>query len=143
MIENLGILEHSANGRRGNEETYALLVLTDAAYAIGEHDEAKAIAERGIAAYYIGENTTWSVSVLLACNYAVIGNNDTEVYRRLQSARDAMHLAWDPMLKDLECFKRFANDPAYLAVLKHFDDRREFLRDRLPKTLAEYGVSLE
>jgi hypothetical protein len=46
------------------------------------------------------------------------------------------------MLKDQHCFKRFADDPAYLAVVKHFDDRRAMLRERLPETLAHYGVSL-
>jgi len=47
------------------------------------------------------------------------------------------------MLEDAQCFKRFADDPAYLAVVDHFDGLREMLRARLPETLAEYGVSLD
>ena len=46
------------------------------------------------------------------------------------------------MLKDLACFQRFADDPAYLEVVAHFDGLREMLRARLPETLSQYGLSL-
>ena len=40
------------------------------------------------------------------------------------------------MLKDAACFERFANDPEYLKTVRHFDDLRAMLRNRLPDTLA-------
>ena len=46
------------------------------------------------------------------------------------------------MLKDAACFERFANDPEYLKTVRHFDDLRAMLRNRLPDTLAQHGVSL-
>ena len=40
------------------------------------------------------------------------------------------------------CFKRYADEPVYQAVVEHFNARRAALRERLPLTLAEFGVSL-
>jgi len=65
-----------------------------------------------------------------------------ELDRRFARAREGKHLAWEPMLKDAPCFERFANDPEYLTTVRHFDDLRAMLRNRLPDTLAQHGVSL-
>ncbi len=91
--------------------------------------------------HYEGDTNDWWVAVNLACIHAILGN-DVEVYRRFQQALKGEHLPWDPMLKDVECFKRFADDPAYIAVVEHFDSLRAMLRERLPSTLAQYGVAL-
>ena len=77
----------------------------------------------------------------VGCIYAVIGDDD-EVYRRFERALEGRSLAWEPALKDGACFKRFANDPKYLAVVRHFEELRAKLRERLPDTLARYGVTL-
>ena len=53
-----------------------------------------------------------------------------------------LRLRAEPTLRDQACLKRFADDPAYLAMVRDFDERRAILRDRLPATLAQYGVSL-
>jgi hypothetical protein len=51
-------------------------------------------------------------------------------------------LAWDSILKDSPCFKPLANDPVYQKTVRSFDQRRAMLRERLPATLADFGVSL-
>jgi hypothetical protein len=60
----------------------------------------------------------------------------------LRRAQKSPRLAWDPWLKDFPCFARFADDPVYQATIRHFDERRAQLRERLPATLAEFGVEL-
>ncbi len=75
------------------------------------------------------------------CASAILGDDD-EVYRRFARAREGKNLAWEPMLKDAVCFERFANDPEYLKTVKHFDDLRAMLRERLPDTLEQHGVAL-
>ena len=37
-------------------------------------------------------------------------------------------------------FDRFDDDPVYQATVRLFEDRRAMLRERLPATLAEFGV---
>ena len=116
-------------------------VLIDAAYGSGELDRARELAEWESATHYEEDSANWWIALGNACTQAVIGN-DREVYRRFQHAQAGNNLAWEPMLKDHQCFKRFADDPAYLAVVDHFDGLREMLRARLPETLARYGLSL-
>ena len=144
LIRNSGILDSIANGWRGSEEVDALYTLVDAAYAAGEIEEARELANGHLGSHYTGESrlsSDWWIAISTACLYAVVGD-DAAVYERLQRNLDNNHLAWDPLLKDSSCFKRFHNDPVYMAVIEHHDGRRAMLRERLPATLAAYGVSL-
>lgn len=141
FIENAGLLDTLANGWRGTEQLDAMMTLQNAAYASGEVEEARRLAAWMRDSHYAGDTSDWWVAVSIACESAILGD-DEGVYYRLRRAREGLHLVWDPMLKDAECFKRFHHDPAYLAVVRHFDDRRAMLRERLPSTVAQYGVSL-
>ena len=144
LIRNSGILDSIAHGWRGSEEVDALYTLVDAAYTAGQIEEARDLAKGHLESHYIGEvrlSEDWWISVSTACLYAIVGD-DAAVYERLQRNLNSNHLAWDPLLKDSSCFKRFHDDPAYLAVVEHHDGRREMLRTRLPATLAQHGVSL-
>ncbi len=144
LIGNSGTLDSIAHGWRGSEELDAFYTLVDAAYAAGQVDEARDLASRHLESHYsgkIGLSADWWISLSTACLYAVVGD-DAAVYERLQSALESNHLAWDPLLRDSACFERFHGDPAYQAVVDHFDGRRALLRERLPSTLAQYGVTL-
>jgi hypothetical protein len=46
------------------------------------------------------------------------------------------------VLKDAVCFQRYADEPVYQETLRRLDARRAGLRERLPATLAAFGVSL-
>ena len=141
LIRNSGILDTIVNGWRGSEEFDAFYVLINAALADGNTEEARNLAAWQLETHYNSEQSYWWVSLTIGCSHAILGD-DAEVRRRLQRALESDTLAWDPMFKDVACFKRFHDDPAYLAVVKHFDDRRAMLRARLPATLARYGVAL-
>jgi tetratricopeptide (TPR) repeat protein len=141
IISTSGVLDSWSHSRRTTPETDAFFVLLNAAYGSGEIDRARELAEWGRATHYYSDWHYWWVSLGSACTHAILGHDD-EVHRQFQHALKGNILAWEPMLKDQECFKRFADDPAYLAVVKHFEDRRAMLRERLPATLAQYGVSL-
>jgi len=60
----------------------------------------------------------------------------------LERAQKGYLLVWDPILKDAPCFERFSIDPVYLDTVQYFDELRANLRERLPETLAEFGVEL-
>ncbi|MDJ0907524.1 MAG: hypothetical protein QNI96_16030 [Woeseiaceae bacterium] len=141
MIRDTGILETIAVALRSTEEISAYMALVDAAYGSGEVEHAKQIVQSYLDAVGVDKTANWWVAVQVACVYAILGDDD-EVQRRLEKALEGRILDWPPILKDAQCWKGYADDPAYLAVVKHFDDMRAELRQRLPDTLAEHGVSL-
>ena len=140
FIRNAGLVESFGGGRRSTEAMDAFQALINALYAVGRSDELVTLfpSIQGDETYE-GDTTDWFVAIGIACAAAINGD-DAEVYRRFERALEGKHLVWDPMLKDQECFKRFADDPAYLAVVDHFDGLREMLRARLPDTLKQYGL---
>jgi TolB-like protein/Tfp pilus assembly protein PilF len=141
FIRNAGLVESFGSGRRGTESMDAFMVLANALYALGRSDELATLFPSIVGQdTYTGDTADWFVALGVGCGAAIVGD-DAEVYRRFKRALEGKHLPWDPMLKDRECFKRFANDPAYLAVVDHFDGLRKMLRERLPDTLAEYGIN--
>lgn len=141
IIYTLGLIDSYRHTRRNTVEQDGFDVLVNAAYGSGDVDTARELAQWEQNTHYETDFTYWWIALGNACTNAILGKDD-EVDRRLQHALAGNNLAWEPMLKDQYCFKRFADDPAYLAVVKHFDDRRALLRQRLPTTLAQYGVSL-
>jgi TolB-like protein/Tfp pilus assembly protein PilF len=141
IISTSGLLDNYSHTRRNTEESDGFAVLLDAAYGSGEIDRAQELAEWRLASHYDSISSYWWIALGHACTEAILGNDDV-VGRLFELALDSNLLAWEPMLKDQQCFKRFADDPAYLAVVRHFDDRRAMLRERLPATLAQYGVRL-
>jgi len=141
IITTSGLLDSYSHARRNAEESDAFLVLLDAAYGSGEIERARELAEWELATHYESDAADWWIAFEHACTQAIIGNDDN-VHRLLQRALESNHLPWEPMLKDHQCFKRFADDPDYLTVVRHFDERRALLRARLPATLARYGVTL-
>ena len=141
IITTSRLLDSYSHTRRNEMESNGFSVLIDAAYGSGEIDEARKLAEWKLATHYESDSANWWVTLENACTQAILGN-DGEAYQLLQRAQKSNDLAWEPMLKDHQCFKRFADDPVYLATVRHFDERRALLRAKLPATLAQYGVTL-
>ena len=141
LITDTGVLDTIVNGNRGTDHYNALWALMDAGYGSGKVDEARDLASWSVESLYHADDAYWWVSIGNACESAILGD-DADVYRRLGMALEGKNLVWDPMLKDTACFRRFRDDPAYLAVIDHFDQLRKMLRARLPATLAQYGVVL-
>jgi len=84
---------------------------------------------------------TWWVTVYEACDRLILGQDDL-ARQALERAQKGYLLVWDPILKDAPCFERFSIDPVYLDTVQYFDELRANLRERLPETLAEFGVEL-
>jgi len=141
IITTSGLLDSFSHTRRNTVEVDGFSVLLDSAYGSGEIDGARELAEWLLDTHYQSESADWWVALQHACPQVILGN-DSEVYRLLRFAQESNHLVWEPMLKDSPCLKRFADDPVYLALVRHFDERRALLRARLPATLSQYGVAL-
>jgi len=99
-----------------------------------------------LAAWYVGQtrhhhNADWLVETYMACMLALLGR-DAEAMQKLALAQRSPRLPVAPALEDQPCFGRFKDDPDYRAVVEHFEARRAELRERLPSTLTEFGVSL-
>jgi tetratricopeptide (TPR) repeat protein len=87
-----------------------------------------------------GAGKSWWVGSLLACGQSQLGRYP-DALDALDRVRDAQGLAWSPLLLDSPCFKPLAQEPRYKALIDHLEDRKKQLRERLPRTLKEYGVS--
>ena len=56
--------------------------------------------------------------------------------------KESARLSDDATLRDSWCFREYAEEPVYLDVLHDQQERRARLREKLPATLAEFGVAL-
>ena len=106
--------------------------------------------DRGLAAdlanWYLDQpihhdNSDWFVEIYMACMLAILGR-DPEALNKLELGRRSPRLPPRPVLEDTPCFERYADEPVYRATLEQFEARRAALRERLPLTLSEFGVSL-
>jgi hypothetical protein len=87
------------------------------------------------------QNDDWFVEVYMACMHGLLGR-DREAMQKLVQAQRSPRLPVRADLEDSPCFQRFRDAPDYRATLEHFEARRAGLRERLPRTLAEFGVKL-
>jgi TolB-like protein/Tfp pilus assembly protein PilF len=84
----------------------------------------------------------WWNKAYMACALAVLGQDDAAL-DTLQKIEDSPRLAWLTVVRDSFCLQRFTREPGYLALIDHLQDRQREMRERLPITLAEFGVSLD
>jgi len=143
-----GLPELVYDGFRSGAEWNGLIALMNAYYGVGDIELARELAQIGLdysdrygKEYTKSRKYDWWWNVSSACEAALLGQDD-KARVMLEGAQLGAHLPWDPILIDSPCFERFADDPVYLATIRHFEDRRTMLRERLPATLAEFGVAL-
>ncbi|NIP19337.1 MAG: hypothetical protein GWM87_15140 [Xanthomonadales bacterium] len=84
----------------------------------------------------IGWLATWR-----ACGLAILDRHE-EALQMLPRVKESAWLARQPAIRDSWCFGGYAEEPAYLDVLREQEERRARLREKLPATLAEFGVEL-
>jgi TolB-like protein/tetratricopeptide (TPR) repeat protein len=140
VLTSIGLPDSALKGYRSLAEWDGFIALMNALDGVGETETARDLAQFGIDFGHT-EGRDWWQTVAEACQRAVAGKDD-EAREFLERAQKSARLAWDPVLKDSPCFKRFADDPVYRETLRVFDERRKKLRERLPATLKEFGVSL-
>ncbi|MEJ2140715.1 MAG: hypothetical protein P8Y61_15030, partial [Gammaproteobacteria bacterium] len=81
------------------------------------------------------------VGLMHGCNLAVL-QRPQEALGQLQRITQDSKLTRAPALHDLWCWRDYQQDPTYQSVVRDQDERRAALRERLPATLAEFGVGL-
>lgn len=86
-------------------------------------------------------NIDWWPNTIYACNLAMLGELEESVTYVTRIA-SSVRIPWYPLLLDLPCFDRLATYEEFQALLDRIDQQRQAVRERLPGTLAEYGVSL-
>ncbi len=129
------------NGPRSVMEIEALMFLVNAMVA---SDIPEAI-ETGIALAEFQERAFWGdigwVAIFSGCNKAILGKRQA-VLELLPNIKQSRRLRRDAYLRDFACFRTFTDEPVYQDVVREQAARRASLRQRLPETLAEFGVSL-
>ncbi len=84
-----------------------------------------------------GAGDSWWPNMYRACSLSILQRDD-EALAALDRIRNSVGIAWYPALTDAPCFRRFAGEPQYQEVVRHYEDRLEMLRDRLDDTLARF-----
>jgi TolB-like protein/Tfp pilus assembly protein PilF len=81
------------------------------------------------------------VSTFRGCGLAILDRHE-EALQYLQRVNDSPRLPRVPVLQDSFCFQAYADEPVYQEMLRRIEARQAELRERLPATLAEFGVKL-
>jgi TolB-like protein/tetratricopeptide (TPR) repeat protein len=140
MLTPTGLPESVREGFRSSTEWNGLIAMMNALHGAKEIEMARELAQFALD-YGVVEDFDWYWNLHTACQLAVLEQDD-RARDRLEHMQNGTHLAWDPILRDSPCFERYQDDPVYQATVRYFDERREMLRERLPITLAEFGVEL-
>ena len=127
---------------RTPSEMWGFLTLMNA-LAATETEETLELA-RSLAEY--NDGSTWygdtaTIAVGRSCTLAILGQHE-EVLGLLPRLHESKRLVWNNELNDSWCFRRYAEEPEYLEALRHQEELKRQLREKLPATLAEFGVSL-
>ena len=126
-----------SENRRANDEE-AMVGLADALKQLGKVDEARELAEwiRPLFESMIntGGDGTWWGHFYLACTLSIL-DEDEKALDELDRVADAADLPWYPVLVDAPCFRKYASEPRYQAVVREIEERKRTLREKLPKTL--------
>ena len=121
-------------------EAQFTLINALAGFGEGESEElAHSLAEWSYSGAWWGD-IYWE-ALFKSCMLAVL-DRDEEALEVLARVTETSRLPWEPLLRDQYCHQRYTNEPVYRGVLDHFDERRRQLRQRLPATLAGFGVQL-
>jgi TolB-like protein/Flp pilus assembly protein TadD len=140
MLQSTGLPGSVFEGVRSSRDIEGFVMLMDATYGAGIIDIAVDLAKFWVNRD-VAVSVDWWRDVLQTCGYSVLGNHD-EVLNRLVRIRQSPRLPIDSVLKDSVCFAAYAENPEYMETLHLLEERKKALRDRLPATLAEFGVKL-
>jgi len=141
ILSAVALPESVSDGWRVQGEWDGLIALVNALYGEGDIEAARDLARFSQEFGVMEPAYDWWWNIGNACNAAVLEQDD-KARGLLERAQRGRRLPWDPILKDSPCFDRFPDDPVYRATVRHFDELRAAVRERLPATLAEYGVQL-
>jgi tetratricopeptide (TPR) repeat protein len=81
------------------------------------------------------------IGLFRGCGLAILGRHE-EALQDLSHIKESHRLRRAPFLQNSWCFQQYADEPIYQDVLRDQEDRKAALRERLPATLVEFGVTL-
>jgi TolB-like protein len=143
VLSSTGLPDSVLNDRaRSVTEIDAFYTLINALAGIGEAETselARSLAQWSQDGPWWGA-LAW-LGLMRGCNLAVLQRRQ-EALDQLQRITQDSKLARTPALHDLRCWRDYQQDPTYQSVVRDQDERRAALRERLPATLAEFGVGL-
>jgi TolB-like protein/tetratricopeptide (TPR) repeat protein len=143
ILKSTGLMETNLEqNARSVSDITAIFTLMNALAGVGDSEMtkvARSMAEWSINGPWWGD-IYWQ-ALYKGCNLAILERDD-EALQLLARMKETSRLPWDPELRDQYCLQRYADEPIYKDILDHFDQRRSALRERLPATLAEFGVEL-
>jgi TolB-like protein/tetratricopeptide (TPR) repeat protein len=140
VLKSAGLPDSILEETRFSADMEGFITLMNAAYGAGNIDVARELAMFWANRHH-PVNIDWWQDANGACAMSVLEFH-AEALARLERIRNSPRLPWDPVLKDAVCFQRYSDEPVYQETVRHVDARRAALRERLPATLAEFGVSL-
>ena len=118
----------------------AAYTFMNATYAYGDPETAAELAER-ISNPNRGTGLVWWYDFHRSCGLAIMGRED-EAIDALQRIELSPQLPWEPYVRDSVCMKVLEDRPEYQQVVEHVAERKAALRQKLPTTLAQFGVRL-
>ena len=88
-----------------------------------------------------GKGSSWWYNFHTSCGLAIMGRKE-EALDYIARVANSPQLPWDAFLRDAVCMKKLTGEPVYEEMLSLVDERRAEMREKLPATLAEFGVEL-
>ena len=144
LLTRYGLPDYLLTDSITTSEIEASIDLADALKQSGNAEEARRIAEPLIVLFnkYADRHpASWHPYINLACLYSITGSQDRAL-GLLEEMADKRGLPWYPRVRDAPCFRKaLVDEPRYQAVLDTIVERQRRLRDRLPATLARFGLT--
>lgn len=139
VLRNQGQPERALSESRRANDAEALITLADAMNELGDTERARELAvwmdEKLDLMIETGGHNAWWPHLYSACTRSILGQDEAAL-QRLEKMAGAVGMPWYPVLVDAPCFRRFASEPRYLAVVAAIEERKRKLREDLPDTLA-------
>jgi hypothetical protein len=130
-----------SENRRANDNE-AIVSLADAFKQTGKLAEARRLAGWIKPKFRLiidtGSHDYWWGHLYLACSHSIL-DEDAAALNELELVASSVGMPWYPLLADAPCFKKYAAEPRFQAVVQAIEDRKRELRKKLPGTLEAFA----
>jgi TolB-like protein/tetratricopeptide (TPR) repeat protein len=128
------------NTVRSSADVEAFYTLVNATYASGQKEAARRLVG-DVFDPDTDDALDWWYNYHRSCGLAIRGRED-EAIGFLSRIETSPQLPWEPYLRDSVCMKLLDDRPEYQQLLDNVASRKREMREKLPATLEEFGVSL-
>jgi len=125
---------------RTSSDVDGFLTFVNATYASGDLETARELADKHFEPFMSAERDWW-YNFNSSCAFAIMGRED-EAIEYLGRLEISPQIPWEPYIRDSVCMKLLSDRPEYQQILEHVESRKLEMREKLPATLARFGVSL-